>query len=131
MLKNLKYWSLHNWLSVAVIIFSPFLRLTFQYTNWFSDPRVVDLPLISSSYQVPLIIFAYLYFVLGCGPRFMKNRPPYSLKTFIKLYNIVQILANVWLIYDVIDAGLLTLKFVCPVLDYSYDYIPMRVIIYM
>lgn len=131
MLKNLKYWSFHNRLSVVVIIFSPFLRLTFQYINWFSDPRVVDLPLISSSYQVPLIIFAYLYFVLDCGPRFMKNRPPYSLKTFIKLYNIVQILANVWLIYDVIDAGLLTSKLVCPVLDYSYDYIPMRVIIYM
>jgi len=90
------------------------------------DPRVADLPLIASSYHVPLIIFGYLYFVLGCGPRFMKNRPPYSLKTFIKLYNVVQIVANAWLIYDHIDAGLFSSKLICPVLDYSYDYIPMR-----
>jgi len=58
----------------------------------------------------------------------MKNRPPYSLKMFVKLYNIVQILANVWLMYEYIDAGLFSSKLVCPVLDYSYDYIPMRVI---
>ncbi|XP_077267689.1 very long chain fatty acid elongase AAEL008004-like [Temnothorax americanus] len=92
------------------------------------DPRVADLPLVSSSYQIPLIIFAYLYFVLGCGSRFMKNRPPYALTTFMKLYNIGQILANVWLIYDIIDAGLFSTHslFVCPKFDYSYNYIPMR-----
>ncbi|EFN68090.1 hypothetical protein EAG_00269, partial [Camponotus floridanus] len=38
--------------------------------------------LVESFYYVPLIIFAYLYFVLRCGPRFMKDRQPYSLKTF-------------------------------------------------
>ncbi|XP_071555907.1 very long chain fatty acid elongase AAEL008004-like [Temnothorax nylanderi] len=92
------------------------------------DPRVADLPLVSSSYQIPLIVFGYLYFVLGCGPRFMKNRPPYSLMTFMKLYNIGQILANVWLIYDIIDAGLFSTNslLVCPKFDYSYNYIPMR-----
>jgi len=94
------------------------------------DQRVTDLPLIKSSYQVPLIIFAYLYFVLVCGPRFMKNRPPYSLKTFIKLYNIIQIVGNAWLIYDNIDAGLFSnSKLTCPlVLDYSYNYTAMRLI---
>ncbi|XP_039307526.1 elongation of very long chain fatty acids protein AAEL008004 isoform X2 [Solenopsis invicta] len=74
------------------------------------DPRIIDLPLVASSYQVPLIIFAYLYFVLGCGPKFMKNRPPYKLKTFIQLYNIIQILANVWQIYDIIEAGIFVLR---------------------
>jgi len=92
------------------------------------DSRVADLPLIESSYQVPLIIFAYLYFVLVCGPRFMKNRPPYLLNTFMKLYNIVQIVINVWLIYDLFDAGLFSTKLVCPVFDYSYDYFPMRLV---
>ncbi|XP_018310182.1 elongation of very long chain fatty acids protein AAEL008004 [Mycetomoellerius zeteki] len=91
------------------------------------DPRVADLPLIASFYQVPFIIFAYLYFVLSYGPRFMKNRPPYSLKKFIKLYNIVQILINAWLIYDYLDSGLFSIKLMCPTLDYSYNYIPMRI----
>ncbi|XP_050465906.1 elongation of very long chain fatty acids protein 4-like [Cataglyphis hispanica] len=94
------------------------------------DPRVVDFPLIQSSYYVPLIIFAYLYFILRCGPRFMKNRQPYSLKTFIKLYNIIQIVANAWLVYDHIDAGLFTnnlQNISCSVVfDYSYDYTSLR-----
>ncbi|XP_072744129.1 very long chain fatty acid elongase 4-like [Anoplolepis gracilipes] len=93
------------------------------------DQRVVDLPLIESSYYVPLIIFAYLYFVLSYGPRFMKNRQPYSLKTFIKLYNIIQIVGNVWLVYDYIDSGLFTnVSLMCPiVLDYSYNYTAIRI----
>ncbi|XP_072744134.1 very long chain fatty acid elongase 4-like [Anoplolepis gracilipes] len=92
------------------------------------DQRVVELPLIESSYYVPLIIFAYLYFVLSYGPRFMKNRQPYSLKTFIKLYNIIQIVLNAWLVYDYIDAELFTnTSLMCPVvLDYSYNYTTMR-----
>lgn len=88
------------------------------------------MPLIRSSYQVPLIIIAYLYFVLSCGPRFMKNRRPYSLKTFIKLYNIIQIIGNAWLVYDHIDAGLFTNSgLICPlILDYSCDYTPIRLV---
>lgn len=92
------------------------------------DPRVVDLPLVGSSYQVLFLTIAYLYFVTSYGPQFMKNRSPYSLKTFIKLYNIVQIFGNIWVVYDAIDAGVFTLKLVCPVIDYSNDYIPMRVV---
>ncbi|KYQ52657.1 Integrator complex subunit 4 [Trachymyrmex zeteki] len=58
----------------------------------------------------------------------MKNRPPYSLKKFMKLYKIVQILANAWLIYDYINSGLFSTKLMCPTLDYSYNYIPMRML---
>ncbi|XP_025997308.1 elongation of very long chain fatty acids protein 4 [Solenopsis invicta] len=90
------------------------------------DLRVIDLPLVASSYKVPLIIFIYLYFVLGCGPKFMKNKPPYELKTFMYLYNITQIFANTWLIYDIIEAGLFSSKLICPSIDFSYDYMPMR-----
>lgn len=107
-----------------------FLRqVQYVWTNHI-DPRAVDLPLIKSSYQVPLIIFAYLYFVLIYGPRFMKNRQPYSLKTFMKWYNVIQIVGNAWLIYDHIDAGFFSnTRLTCPlVLDYSYDYTPMRLI---
>ncbi|KAL6427790.1 hypothetical protein ACFW04_008309 [Cataglyphis niger] len=89
--------------------------------------RVVDLPLVQSSYYVPFIIFAYLYLVLECGPRFMKNRQPYSLTTFIRLYNLIQIVANTWLIYYFIDAGLFTNSYlICRELDYSFNYTPLR-----
>ncbi|XP_025268385.1 elongation of very long chain fatty acids protein 4-like [Camponotus floridanus] len=94
------------------------------------DKRVADFPLVESFYYVPLIIFAYLYFVLRCGPRFMKDRQPYSLKTFMKLYNIIQIIANAWLVYDHIDAGLFTnsklIFYNGNIMDYSYNYTPLR-----
>ncbi|XP_029158272.1 elongation of very long chain fatty acids protein AAEL008004-like [Nylanderia fulva] len=94
------------------------------------DPRGDNLPLVKSSYQVPLLIVAYLYLVFIYGPRFMKNRQPYSLKTFIKWYNIIQIVGNAWLVYDHIDAGLFSnSKLICPViLDYSYNDTPMRLV---
>ncbi|XP_067208505.1 very long chain fatty acid elongase AAEL008004-like [Linepithema humile] len=52
---------------------------------------------ISSPFKVIFITLAYLYFVLSFGPRYMKNKPPYKLKTFMLVYNIDQILANIWL----------------------------------
>ncbi|EZA51670.1 elongation of very long chain fatty acids protein AAEL008004 [Ooceraea biroi] len=101
-------------------------------TEWTEklDPRVVDLPLVASNYQVPLIILAYIYIVLVVAPRFMKNRKPYSLKKLIQLYNIVQIAGNALLVYDILDAGLFTRQklFLCPIFDYSYDETPMRLI---
>ncbi|XP_025997236.2 elongation of very long chain fatty acids protein 7 [Solenopsis invicta] len=92
------------------------------------DPRVANQPFVASFYQIPLIIFAYLYFVLEWGPKFMKNRSPYNLKTFMQLYNIIQIFMNTWLIYEAIDADLFSKKIICPVLNYSYDDFSMKVI---
>ncbi|XP_078051655.1 very long chain fatty acid elongase AAEL008004-like [Augochlora pura] len=56
---------------------------------------------------VPLLLmtFAYLYFVLIYGPRFMKDRKPYSFRTFIYWYNIFQIFANAAIVYNLLDAG--------------------------
>nr|XP_050864808.1 elongation of very long chain fatty acids protein F-like isoform X2 [Vespula vulgaris] len=55
------------------------------------DPRVKDWVLSNPSVVIS-ILFSYLYFVLVCGPRFMKNRQPYSLKTFIRCYDIFQMI---------------------------------------
>ncbi|KAG7208151.1 hypothetical protein KM043_009718 [Ampulex compressa] len=56
--------------------------------------------LYGSAFWIPILIFSYLYFTLCCGPRFMKDREPYSLKTFIKYYNIFQIVANAIMAYQ-------------------------------
>ncbi|XP_039302135.1 elongation of very long chain fatty acids protein 1-like [Solenopsis invicta] len=66
----------------------------FNIVIWFSESRVADLLFVDSAYQIPLITFAYLYFVLVYGPKFMKNKPPYKLKTLIQLYNIIQIFVD-------------------------------------
>ncbi|XP_011860078.1 PREDICTED: elongation of very long chain fatty acids protein AAEL008004-like, partial [Vollenhovia emeryi] len=75
-------------------------------TNYiFAAPETRDWLFISSPYPVLLITVGYLYFVLYAGPCYMKNRPPYKLRTFILIYNLFQILANLWLLKLHKDAG--------------------------
>ncbi|KAG7208152.1 hypothetical protein KM043_009719 [Ampulex compressa] len=72
------------------------------HRNWIenADPKMQAMTLYGSIFWVPIIVFSYLYFTLGCGPRFMKDRKPYSLKTFIMYYNIFQIVANAIMAYQ-------------------------------
>jgi len=67
--------------------------------------RTKDWPLIDSTYQLPFIIFTYLFLVLYWIPQFMKHKKPYKLTTFIKFYNVFQIVVNIWLVQKHVDAG--------------------------
>lgn len=60
---------------------------------------------MGSPVPIVLVSFAYLYFVLGCGPRYMKDKQAYDLKTIIKLYNVFQIVSNALLVYYICVAG--------------------------
>jgi len=46
-----------------------------------------------------------MYFVLYAGPRFMKDRPPYELRNFILIYDVIQILVNLWFVKQHISYG--------------------------
>ncbi|CAL7946954.1 unnamed protein product [Xylocopa violacea] len=70
-----------------------------------ADPRTNDWILVRTPVPIVLITLSYLYFVLRCGPRYMKDRPPYKLKGFIMCYNIFQIVTNVWIVYEILEAG--------------------------
>ncbi|KYM75352.1 Elongation of very long chain fatty acids protein 4 [Atta colombica] len=52
-----------------------------------------------------LITFGYMYFVLYAGPRFMKDRPPYELRNFILIYDMIQILVNLWFVKQHVSYG--------------------------
>ncbi|XP_078045414.1 very long chain fatty acid elongase AAEL008004-like [Augochlora pura] len=75
------------------------------YIIQLSDKRTLKWPLMESPKTVLFLTLAYLYIVLIYGPRYMKDRKPYSFRTFIYWYNIFQIFANATLIYKVMDAG--------------------------
>ncbi|XP_054005847.1 elongation of very long chain fatty acids protein 7-like [Hylaeus anthracinus] len=102
----------------------------YNYLNTeLADKRSNDWILVSSPIPVILITFAYLYFVLRYGPRFMENRKPYSLLTFIRFYNIFQIVANAAIVYHILDAGWYQDCFIyCVVPDYSTNRNPMKLV---
>ncbi|XP_029040362.1 elongation of very long chain fatty acids protein 1-like [Osmia bicornis bicornis] len=70
-----------------------------------ADSRMSRLPLMQSPIILPAILFSYLYFILKCGPKFMKDRKPYKLNTFIKWYNILQIASNAFIVQQLISVG--------------------------
>ncbi|KOX80068.1 Elongation of very long chain fatty acids protein 1, partial [Melipona quadrifasciata] len=53
-----------------------------------------------------IFTFAYLYFVLRCGQKCMKDKSAYNLHTFTRCYNIFQIVSNGLLAYHVLKHGL-------------------------
>ncbi|XP_045446636.1 elongation of very long chain fatty acids protein AAEL008004-like [Melitaea cinxia] len=59
--------------------------------NWF---------LVGKLQNLLLILAGYLYFCTTLGPRYMKDRKPYNLKFIINIFNIFQILINLYLFYE-------------------------------
>ncbi|RLU23799.1 hypothetical protein DMN91_004007 [Ooceraea biroi] len=71
----------------------------------FMDPRTIKWILISSPMPVTCIVLVYLYIIYLAGPKFMKNRQPYSLKMFIQCYNVLQVILNFWLVFNGVRRG--------------------------
>nr|XP_012231549.1 PREDICTED: elongation of very long chain fatty acids protein AAEL008004-like [Linepithema humile] len=87
------------------------------------DPRTKDWPLVSPIYHILFIIFIYFFLVFYWIPRYMKNKPPYKLTTYIKCYNVFQVVVNSWLVREHIAAGWLkNIPFTCVVTTYSYEF---------
>ncbi|XP_014227984.1 elongation of very long chain fatty acids protein 4-like [Trichogramma pretiosum] len=79
-----------------------------SYLNTETDDRTKDYLIVKYEWSMYLIFAGYLYFVLRCGPRYMQDKEPWSCKTFIKYYNIFQIIYNYWIVHSCIKYGLFT-----------------------
>ncbi|XP_012054912.1 PREDICTED: elongation of very long chain fatty acids protein 1-like [Atta cephalotes] len=71
----------------------------------FTDTQKTKWLLISAPIPVFFISIVYLYIVYIAGPQLMKNKQPYSLKTFIQCYNFFQIITNAWLVFNMMTYG--------------------------
>nr|CAI5858354.1 unnamed protein product [Callosobruchus analis] len=76
------------------------LAITFVTSDFFSDPRTADWFLVGKLGHLVLILVSYVYFCTKAGPRYMKDRKPYELKTVIQFYNLTQVLASMYLVYE-------------------------------
>lgn len=64
----------------------------------FTDKIIDDWPLFGSPAPILTILLSYIVFVLYLGPRFMKNRKAYDLRWAIRIFNICQIIHNLYMI---------------------------------
>ncbi|XP_044755179.1 uncharacterized protein LOC123314125 [Coccinella septempunctata] len=99
------------------------LKKLYQSYFWIfddlADHRTDDWLLMGNGPWIPAaIMLGYLYFVFKIGPNFMKDRPPYNLKQVLIIYNVIQILANGYVLIRGIHMAL-DINWLCAAVDYS------------
>lgn len=97
------------------------IRGTYHTLNveW-ADPRVSDLLWMGSPLYPVLIIGSYVYFISSLGPQLMKNRKPFQIDRFIQIYNIFQIIINIYIFAQALSLGWATdYSWRCQPVDYS------------
>lgn len=74
------------------------------------------------------ILVSYLYFCLYAGPRFMKDRKPLQLRKTLIVYNAIQVVVSIYLVYEGLEAGWRKYySFTCQPVDYTDDPLSVRV----
>ncbi|KAJ8668552.1 hypothetical protein QAD02_010215 [Eretmocerus hayati] len=101
----------------------------YRHVFWdLSDHRTRDWFLLGSPLPGVGILAAYLYFVLSWGPRQMEHRKPFELKKTLVVYNFIQVILSIWLVWEALDgAWLRHYSWKCEPVDFSESPHAMRV----
>ena len=83
------------------------------------DKRMDGLPLLSSPLPTAAICLTYVFIVKVAGPRFMRDREPYNIRSFLIVYNALQVALSAYIVYWVC---LTTLLFIL----LGHDTIPLK-----
>lgn len=67
------------------------------------DKRVDGWFMMSSFWPTFFTCMAYVYIVKVAGPRFMRDRKPYNINTFLVYYNAFQVILSTYLFVSVSD----------------------------
>ncbi|KZC08760.1 Elongation of very long chain fatty acids protein 1 [Dufourea novaeangliae] len=67
-----------------------------------------------------MIVVSYIYFSTSAGPRYMRDKKPYDLRNVMIVYNFIQVLFSVYLVYEGLVSGWLSdYSYTCQPVDYS------------
>ncbi|KAK0166809.1 hypothetical protein PV327_004292 [Microctonus hyperodae] len=69
------------------------------------DPRTSDWFLVTGPGPLLMIVVSYVYFSIYAGPRYMRDKKPYSLKNILIAYNFVQVVLSCILVYEGMKGG--------------------------
>jgi len=94
-----------------------------------ADPRLDSYPFTQSSLPNLLHCLFYLFIVTYAGPKFMKNRPAYDLKSLIVPYNWLLVALSTFLLVEFLAAGWGTnYSLLCQECDYTESAQSMRMV---
>ncbi|XP_003745977.1 elongation of very long chain fatty acids protein 7 [Galendromus occidentalis] len=94
------------------------------------DPRTVDWVTLSDPKYIIVTLGLYLYISKIAGPRYMADKKPYDLRRTIQLYNIFQVVANVYFCSKIAYHAFVKSGYsgYCQGLTYAADYHSMQVL---
>ncbi|XP_051161074.1 elongation of very long chain fatty acids protein 4-like [Leptopilina boulardi] len=93
-----------------------------------SDPRIRDFFTMDSIWYPIVITLIYCIVIFKLAPDYMKNRPAYKLSTFIKLYNIFQVITNAYIVINMSACYSFSRFFECRPVVYDTDTCGMKIV---
>lgn len=123
--KEIKKQELGSYKDAVVPLIVLAIGYTFGYCGTIGlepDPRTSNWFLMGSSLTSLIFAILYILFSTVWGPRYMKDKEPYSLKSFIQLYNCIQIVFSAWMFYEIGMSGwFFDYSYTCQPCDYSMN----------
>lgn len=104
------------------VISSPVRGLQKWYEDLWElrDKRVDGWFMMDSFWPTLVLVAGYVYIVKIWGPRFMKDRKPYNIDTFLIYYNASQVILSAYIFIQLLRAGWAgDYSFRCQPVDYS------------
>lgn len=92
---------------IYLIFLNPVLLTIYTYSvlmyflTLLTDPRTKDYFLVENPLNIIFIVMAYIYFVKKLGPQVMENRKPFKLQKLLMMYNLLQIIVNFYIFWEV------------------------------
>jgi elongation of very long chain fatty acids protein 7 len=78
----------------------------------YGDERTKNLFLMDRPLTIVTICASYIVLVKFIGPKLMKNRKPFELNRIMMIYNVAQVVFNIWIFQEMMRNGWMN--------DYSY-----------
>ncbi|XP_072397469.1 very long chain fatty acid elongase F-like [Diabrotica undecimpunctata] len=76
------------------------------------DPKHEDYIVSSPDFFCSFILF-YVFSIRVLGPKLMKHRQPYNIKNIVIGYNVIQILVNIYILYECIHLYFTNPNWIC------------------
>lgn len=90
------------------------------------DPRVETWLFVKTPFIPLIILFVYIQ-ILYIGKTMMKNREAFELRTFLYVYNFLQVVVSFYIFYELLATAILSkYSLVCQPVDYSDNPLSLR-----
>lgn len=94
-----------------------------------ADPRVLDYPMMTTPIPSFIICSLYVFISVYAGPRYMKNRPAYSCKPAMVIYNFFMVFLSGFIFYELGMSGWwVGYSLGCQPVDYSNSPTALRMV---